>query len=93
MPGVLTRLLLPVNKNYQFPALTTRPPWDIREVLQEAQFIKKDCLNGRYYRTHQQFQAAILDSLEAVNTRHQPTLKTTLTLNFQMFDNAQLLAM
>ena len=54
-------------------------------------FIKKDCLNGRYYPTHQQFQAAILDSLEAVNTRHQQTLKTTLTLNFQMFDNAQLL--
>ena len=54
-------------------------------------FINKDCLNGRYYRTHQQFQAAILDSLDAVNTRHQPTVKTTLTLNFQMFDNAQLL--
>ena len=42
-------------------------------------FIKKDCLNGRYYPTHQQFQAAILDSLEAVNTRHQQTLMTTLT--------------
>lgn len=38
--GVLTRLLLPVNKNYQFPALTTRPPWDILEVLQEAHLIR-----------------------------------------------------
>jgi len=55
-------------------------------------FIKKDCLNGRYYPTHQQFQAAILDSLDAVNTRHQDALKTTLTLNFQMFDDVQLLA-
>lgn len=55
-------------------------------------FIKKDCLNGRYYPTHQQFQAAILESLDAINTRHQDALKTTLTLNFQMFDNAQLLA-
>jgi transposase len=55
-------------------------------------FIKKDCLNGRYYPTHQQFQQAVLDSLAAVNTRHQETLKTTLTLNFQMFDNVQLLA-
>ena len=55
-------------------------------------FIKKDCLNGRYYPTHQQFQHAVLESLAAVNTRHQETLKTTLTLNFQMFDNVQLLA-
>jgi transposase len=55
-------------------------------------FIKKDCLNGRYYPTHQQFQAAILDSLAAINTRHQDALTTTLTLNFQMFDDVQLLA-
>jgi transposase len=55
-------------------------------------FIKKDCLNGRYYPTHQQFQQAVLDSLAAINTRHQDTLKTTLALNFQMFDNVQLLA-
>lgn len=55
-------------------------------------FIKRDCLNGRYYPTHQQFQAAILQSLDAVNTRHRETLKTTLTLNFQMFDDVQLLA-
>jgi transposase len=54
-------------------------------------FIKKDCLNGRYYPTHQQFQAAILDSLDAINTRHQEALKTTLALNFQMFDDVQLL--
>ena len=54
-------------------------------------FIKKDCLNGRYDPTHQQFQAAILDSLDAINTRHQEALKTTLALNFQMFDDVQLL--
>jgi len=55
-------------------------------------FIKKDCLNGRYYPTHPQFQAAILASLDAINTRHQDALATTLTLNFQMFDDVQLLA-
>jgi transposase len=55
-------------------------------------FIKKDCLNGRYYPTHQQFQAAILESLDAINTRHQEALQTTLTLNFQMFDDVQLLS-
>jgi transposase len=55
-------------------------------------FIKKDCLNGRYYPTHQQFQAAIRDSLDGINSRHQPALKKLLTLNFQMFDQAQTLS-
>lgn len=55
-------------------------------------FIKKDCLNGRYYPTHQEFHAAILDSLDGINTRHQEALKTLLALNFQTFDHAQLLA-
>jgi transposase len=55
-------------------------------------FIKKDCLNGRYYPTHEQFEQAILASLAAVNTRHQEPLKRTLTLQFQTFENVQLLA-
>jgi len=60
-------------------------------------FIKKDCLNGRYYPTHQQFQHAVLESLAAVNTRHQETLKTTLTLEWhfhkpQPFASKRLLA-
>ena len=55
-------------------------------------FIKKDCLNGRYYPTHQLFHAAIIDNLNAINTRHKGTLKITLSLNFQMFDKVQLLA-
>jgi len=55
-------------------------------------FIKKDCLNGRYYPTHQLFHQAVRDSLAAVNDRHQEALRATLTLNFQMFDDVQLLA-
>ncbi|MFA7238057.1 MAG: IS630 family transposase, partial [Phycisphaeraceae bacterium] len=55
-------------------------------------FIKKDCLNGRYYPTHQQFQQAVRDSLAAVNTRHRDKLESTLTLNLQMFNDVQLLA-
>lgn len=54
-------------------------------------FIKKDCLNGRYYPTHQEFQAAILESLNKINTSHKATLGRTLTLNFQMFDKVQIL--
>lgn len=55
-------------------------------------FIKKDCLNGRYYPTHHQFHQAVRDSLAAVNTRHRDALKRLLTLSFQMFDKVQLLA-
>lgn len=55
-------------------------------------FIKKDCLRGRYYPTHQQFQEAILASLSRINTTHQPALRTLLTLNFQTFDDVQILA-
>lgn len=54
-------------------------------------FIKKDCLNGKYYPTSQQFIAAIESSLEGVNNRHQQALKFLLTLKFQMFNNVQLL--
>ncbi|NNM88241.1 MAG: hypothetical protein HKL95_06950 [Phycisphaerae bacterium] len=70
------------------------PPYSPNLNLIERlwKFIKKDCLNGRYYPTHQQFQAAVLESLATINTRHQEALKATLTLNFQMFHNVQLLA-
>lgn len=70
------------------------PPYSPNLNLIERlwKFIKTDCLNGRYYPTHQQFQQAVLDSLAAINTRHQPTLNNTLTLNFQTFNDVQLLA-
>ena len=55
-------------------------------------FIKKQCLNGRYYPTHEQFQRAIIENLDAIGTRHQPALKSLLTLKFQTFENVQLLA-
>ena len=70
------------------------PPYSPNLNLIERlwKFIKKDCLNGRYYSTHQEFQAAILESLNAINTRHRAALSRTLTLNFQMFDKVQILA-
>ena len=70
------------------------PPYSHNLNLIERlwKFIKKDSLHGRYYPTHQPFQAAILESINAINTRHKDTLKTTPALNFQMFDKVQLLA-
>lgn len=69
------------------------PPYSPNLNLIERlwKFIKKDCLNGRYYPTHQEFQAAILESLNKINTSHKATLGRTLTLNFQMFDKVQIL--
>jgi transposase len=70
------------------------PPYSPNLNLIERlwKFIKKDCLNGHYYPTFAQFQAAVLNSLDAINTRSQEALKTTLTLNFQTFDDAHRLA-
>ncbi len=52
------------------------PPYspNLNLIERHWKFIKKDCLNGRYYSTHQEFQAAILDSLNGMNTRHQATV-------------------
>ena len=54
-------------------------------------FIKKDCLNGKYYPTSQQFMAAVQDRLDGVNDRHQQALKSLLTLKFQTSKEVQLL--
>lgn len=54
-------------------------------------FIKKDCLHGKYYPTPQEFMAAVENSLDGVNNRHQMALKSLLTLKFQTFQEVQLL--
>ena len=54
--------------------------------------IKKKCLNGKYYATFAEFQAAILGSLNRVNTDDHDDMKTLLTRNFQLFDKRTFLA-
>lgn len=55
-------------------------------------YVKKKCLNGKYYATFAEFQAAILDSLNRINTDYRDDMKTLLTRNFQLFDKRTFLA-
>jgi transposase len=55
-------------------------------------FVKKDCLSCRYYEDFARFKAAIGECLDGVEGKHKLSIKSLLTLNFQTFENPQLLA-
>ncbi len=55
-------------------------------------FVKKECLSCRYYEDFIRFKAAIVECLEGVEAKHRPSIRSLLTLNFQTFDEPQLLA-
>jgi transposase len=50
-------------------------------------YVKKQCLNGKYYATFTEFQTAIQNCLTRINTDYRNDMKTLLTRNFQLFDN------
>lgn len=50
-------------------------------------FIKKECLNGKYYDNFKLFSEAIKDTINNANSRHQNKLEKLLSLNFQTFGN------
>lgn len=54
-------------------------------------FVKKQCLYSKHYDNYEGFQSAILDCITNAHRKHQGELKTLLTLNFQSFEEAQLL--
>ena len=55
-------------------------------------YVKKQSLNGKYYATFEEFQAAILGCLNRINTDYRDDMKTLLTRNFQLFDKRTFLA-
>lgn len=55
-------------------------------------FVKKEVLTCRYYEDFSRFKAAIVECLDQVEGRHSKAIASLLTLNFQTFDNPQLLA-
>jgi transposase len=55
-------------------------------------FVKKECLSCRYYEDFARFKAAIGECLEGVGGRHKASIRSLLTLNFQTFEEPQLLA-
>jgi len=55
-------------------------------------FVKKECLSCRYYEDFLRFKAAIVDCLDGVEGKHKTSIRSLLTLNFQTFEEPQLLA-
>jgi len=52
-------------------------------------FVKKQCLYSKYHADFAAFKAAINECLEQTHITHKPALDSLLTLNFQLFDEAQ----
>jgi transposase len=48
-------------------------------------FVKKDCLYSKYYKTANDFEAAIVNCLGKINTVKKHKLKSLMTLKFQIF--------
>src|SRR5512135_1069853 len=55
-------------------------------------FVKKEVLLCRYYEDFSRFKTAIVECLEGIQGKHRAAIATLLTLNFQTFENPQILA-
>ena len=55
-------------------------------------FIKRDTLYGRYHPKFADFQAAIQNTIDQLDTSHALRLASLMTLNFQEFKNVSLIA-
>jgi transposase len=55
-------------------------------------FIKRRALYGRYHPTFADFQAAIEEVLDGLQTTHSESLKSLMTVNFQRFQDVSLMA-
>jgi transposase len=55
-------------------------------------FTKRRALYGRYHPTFRDFQAAIEEVLGGLSSKHAEQLASLMTLNFQQFEDASLLA-
>jgi len=55
-------------------------------------YVKKDCLNSKYYETFANFQNAIADCLARINSDGKRDMNSLISRNFQLFDNQTFLA-
>ena len=70
------------------------PPYspDLNLIERLLKFVKKGVLPCRYYEDFSRFKAAVIECLDQVEGKHSEAIASLLTLNFQTFDNPQLLA-
>jgi hypothetical protein len=57
-----------------------------------GRFVKKEVLSCRYHEDFARFKAAIAECLEGVEGKYRVAIKSLMTLNFQTFEEPQLLA-
>src|SRR5512147_226834 len=55
-------------------------------------FVTKEVLSCRYYGDFTWFQAALVECLEGIQGKHRAAIASLLTLNFQTFEDPQILA-
>jgi transposase len=55
-------------------------------------FVKKQCLSCRYYEDFSRFKAAVVRCLEGVEGEHKAAIASLLSLDFQTFEEPQVLA-
>lgn len=65
------------------------PPYSPNLNLIERywKFLKKNCLNSRYFETFDLFKESIISGLECTNNEWKYRLDTLLTFNFQSFED------
>ena len=70
------------------------PPYSPNLNLIERlwKFVKKECLSSRYHESFERFKAAIMGCLDGIEGQHKEAIASLLTLNFQTFENPQVLA-
>ena len=70
------------------------PPYSPNLNLIERlwKFLKKQCLYAKYYPNFELFTSAINSCLQETQTTHRKSLDSLLTLNFQTFDDAVVMA-
>ena len=76
------------------PRLLHQPTYSPNLNLIERlwKFVKKQVLNAKYYENFATFKTAISGCIADAPTKHKEELDSLLTLRFQTFDKAQLLA-
>jgi len=55
-------------------------------------FVKKECLYSKYYSEFKDFKNAIINCLNQTDTTYKEELDSLLTLRFQRFEKAQVVA-
>ena len=86
------RLVMDLAQELQIELLFL-PPYSPNLNLIERfwKFVKKQCLHAAYYESFELFKAAITDCIDGSTIEHRQELTSLLSLNFQSFDNVNLM--